>query len=40
MCPGLWFHDALYDAVGSLLLVRRLVREAGLQGRPVRELLG
>lgn len=40
LCPGLWFHDALYDAVGSLLLVRRLVREAGLQGRPVRELLG
>lgn len=30
LCPGLHFHDALYDAVGSLLVLRALVTGAGL----------
>ena len=30
LCPGLRFHDALYDAVGSLLVLRELVTGAGL----------
>ena len=39
LCPGLWFHDALYDAAGSLLVVRHLVREARLLERPLTDLL-
>lgn len=34
-CPDLAWHDALYDAVASLLLVRRLINEADLWDRPV-----
>lgn len=30
LCPGLKFHDALYDAVGSLLVLRELMTGAGL----------
>ncbi len=30
LCPGLQFHDALYDAVGSLLVLRALISGAGL----------
>lgn len=30
LCPGLQFHDALYDAAGSLLVLRALVLGAGL----------
>ena len=30
LCPGLAFHDALYDAVGSLLVLRALIVSAGL----------
>jgi DNA polymerase-3 subunit epsilon len=39
LCPGLTFHDALYDAVGSLLILRTLIVSAGLLERDVRELL-
>jgi DNA polymerase-3 subunit epsilon len=39
LCPGLRFHDALYDAVGSLLVLRSLVTGAGLADRSVEELL-
>jgi DNA polymerase-3 subunit epsilon len=30
LCPGLTFHDALYDAAGSLLLLRSLITGASL----------
>jgi DNA polymerase III subunit epsilon len=40
LCPGLTFHDALYDAVGSLLVLRTLINGAGLLDRDVEELLG
>jgi DNA polymerase-3 subunit epsilon len=39
LCPGLWFHDALYDAVGCLLVLRHLVRTANLLDRPIGDLL-
>lgn len=39
LCPGLRFHDALYDAVGSLLVLRALVTGAGLLDRCASELL-
>ena len=40
LCPGLRFHDALYDSVASLLVLRSLITGAGLVDRPVRELTG
>jgi DNA polymerase-3 subunit epsilon len=39
LCPGLRFHDALYDSVGSLLILRRLITGAGLADRPMEDLL-
>jgi DNA polymerase-3 subunit epsilon len=39
LCPGLRFHDALYDAVGSLLVLRRLITGAGLADGPLEVLL-
>lgn len=39
LCPGLRFHDALYDAVGSLLVLRALVTGADLLDRCASELL-
>jgi len=39
LCPGLTFHDALYDAVGSLLVLRALINGAGLLDRDVSGLL-
>ncbi|MFN5961796.1 MAG: exonuclease domain-containing protein [Verrucomicrobiota bacterium] len=39
LCPGLRFHDALYDAVGALLVLRQLVQTAGLMDGPLRDLL-
>jgi len=33
-CPGLAWHDALYDAVACLLLLRRLLDEARLWDQP------
>ena len=38
LCPGLRFHDALYDAVGSLLVLRALATGAGLTDKCVSEL--
>ncbi len=34
-CPGRRFHDALYDAVASLLVLRHVVQEAGLSTVPM-----
>lgn len=34
-CPGRRYHDALYDSVASLLVLRHLVIHAGLEGRPM-----
>jgi DNA polymerase-3 subunit epsilon len=31
-CPDRRFHDALYDAVASLLVLRHLIHHAGLSG--------
>ena len=39
LCPGLRFHDALYDAAGSLLVLRTLITGAGLEDQDVRELM-
>lgn len=40
LCPGLTFHDALYDAVGSLLVLRSLIVSAGLLDGAAEQLLG
>lgn len=37
--PAARWHDALYDALGSLLVVRFLVRELKLSSQPL-EVLG
>jgi DNA polymerase-3 subunit epsilon len=34
-CPGRRFHDALYDCYASLILLRHIVREAGLAEVPM-----
>lgn len=39
LLPGRWWHDALYDALASLLVVRFLVRELKLSSQPL-EVLG
>jgi DNA polymerase-3 subunit epsilon len=39
LCPGLRWHDALYDAVGSLLLLKEIIEKCHLAHRPVRDLL-
>ena len=38
LCPGLRWHDALYDAVACAVAVRHVVRGAGLEGVPLRQL--
>lgn len=38
-CPGLAWHDALYDATASLVLLRHLIRSTGCQHQPVDLLL-
>ena len=38
-CPGRRFHDALFDSVASLLVLRHLVLHAGLAERPLRQWL-
>lgn len=34
LCPGLAWHDALYDATASLVLLRHLIQAAGWGGLP------
>ncbi|MES2467765.1 MAG: 3'-5' exonuclease [Verrucomicrobiota bacterium] len=34
-CPERRFHDALYDAVASLLVLRHIIHHAGLTGVPM-----
>lgn len=34
-CPGRRYHDALYDAVASLLVLRHVVQQAGLSTVPM-----
>ncbi|MES2706302.1 MAG: 3'-5' exonuclease [Verrucomicrobiota bacterium] len=36
-CPGRRYHDALYDSVASLLILRHLLLHAGLAERPMAE---
>lgn len=38
LCPGLKFHDALFDAIGSLLVLRTLIVSASLLDAPASEL--
>jgi DNA polymerase III subunit epsilon len=35
LCPGLTYHDALFDSVVSLLLVHTAISQAGLQHAPL-----
>lgn len=35
LCPGLQWHDALYDATASLVLLRHLVQAGGLAAVPL-----
>lgn len=37
ICPGRRYHDALFDSVASLLLLRHLLIHAGLADRPMGE---
>ena len=39
LLPARRWHDALYDALASLLIVRFLVKELNLSGQPL-EVLG
>lgn len=39
LCPGLQWHDALYDAAAALLFLQHLIRSAGLEEQPLRLLL-
>lgn len=39
LCPGLQWHDALFDAVGSLLLLRHFCDAHGLRETPAESLL-
>lgn len=34
LCPGLKWHDALYDAVASLVLLRKIIAEADIASEP------
>jgi DNA polymerase-3 subunit epsilon len=38
-CPGLKWHDAYFDAVASLVLLRRLVADASLEEMKLRDFL-
>ena len=38
-CPGSTFHDALFDAVASLLVLSEIIRRAELQDAPVDALI-
>ncbi|MEM1059440.1 MAG: 3'-5' exonuclease [Verrucomicrobiota bacterium] len=38
LCPQLAWHDALYDAAASLLVLQHTIRAAGLQEKPLRIL--
>lgn len=40
IAPGRRFHDALYDAAASLLVLRHLVTHAGLENAPLAALPG
>lgn len=39
LCPGLRWHDALYDAVACAVLVRHVLRAAGLEEVPLRQVI-
>lgn len=39
LCPGLRWHDALYDAAASLVLLRHLIRAGGLGDAPLETLV-
>jgi DNA polymerase-3 subunit epsilon len=39
LCPNLHWHDALFDAVGALVLLRSLVERAGLWDHPPGDLV-
>ena len=35
LCPGRQWHDALFDSVASLLILREIIAKFGLQARPL-----
>lgn len=39
LCPDLQWHDALYDAVGSLVLLKHIIAESDLAGEPIETLI-
>ena len=39
LCPGLHWHDALFDAVAALILLRSVVDRAGLWEHPTQDLV-
>lgn len=39
ICPDLHWHDALFDAVGALVLLRSVVGRAGLWNHPLQDLV-
>ncbi len=40
LCPGLGWHDALFDAVASLLVARAMIERFGLQDLAVAQIAG
>lgn len=40
LCPGLTFHDALYDAVASLMVLRAFITAAGVLDQPAEIIPG
>ena len=35
LCPGRQWHDALFDSVASLLILREIIAKFGLEGKPL-----
>ena len=38
-CPGLHWHDALFDAFGALVLLKAIINRAGLWEHPTADLV-
>lgn len=39
LCPDYDWHDALFDAVGCLVILRKMIQDGGLSNRPLKTLL-
>ncbi len=40
LCPEYGWHDALFDAVGCLVILRKMIQDGQLSDRPLQSLLG